>query len=128
MSGLGTSSKVLRNLGNLYIITGTITVTTNVWTLTSNDGNLALTDIGAGNVSVTYDAFLTAPTVLVSPLKATHEAAVIKPVLVESVSTTVAEFVCHSIDDTGAGTTDITTADPDNGDGFTFAIIGVRNS
>ena len=122
-------SSVLADLGNLHIVTGTITVTTDVWTLTSNDGSASLNDLGAGNVSVTFgQAFLSAPAVVVATLKATHEAAVTKDVVVESVSTTTVEFVNHSIDDSGAGATDLTTVDPDNGDGWMFIAIGLRNN
>jgi hypothetical protein len=116
-------------LGQLHIVTGKVTVSSAVWTMTSNDGSATLSDLGAGNVRVNFvDPFLTAPTVVASVLKGTHEAAVVKSVMVESVTTTTAEFVCHSIDDTGTGATDLTTADPDTDDGFHFIAIGLRNN
>jgi hypothetical protein len=122
-------SSVRQDLGQLHIVTGKITVNSNTWTLSSNDGSASLNDIGAGNVSVTFgQAFLSAPAVVVSNLKATHEAAVYKSVTVESVTTTTAEFVCHSIDDSGAGATDVTTVDPDDDDGFHFIAVGLRDN
>ncbi len=129
MSGLRQSSKVLNNLGSLHIVTGTITVNSGTWALTTNDATCTLTDIGAGNVSVTFgENFLAAPTVVASFLKATHEAAVVKDVLVELVNVSTAEFVVHSLDDSGAGETDIATVDPDDDDGFMFVAIGHRNN
>ncbi len=129
MSGLRQSSKVLNNLGSLHIVTGTITVNSGTWTLVTNDATCTLTDIGAGNVRVNFgENFLAAPTVVATILKATHEAAVVKDVLVESSTVALAEFVHHSLDDTGAGETDIATVDPDADDGWTFVAIGHRNN
>jgi hypothetical protein len=118
------ASGVLANLGQLHIVTGRITVTTNTWTLTDNDGSATLTDVGAGNVTVNFvDAFTSAPAVVCQPLKATHEATVFYDVVVETCTTTACEFVFHH--DT-AGTN--TTADPDDGDGWMFIAIGLRNN
>ena len=117
-------SRVLDDLGNLHIVTGRITVTSNSWTLASNDGSASLTDIGAGNVSVTFgQAFLSAPRVVCQTLKGTHEADVFYDCVVETTSTTGFEIVFHH--DT-AGTN--TTADPDDGNGCDFIAIGVRNN
>jgi hypothetical protein len=124
MGSLRNTSSVLQNLGNLHIITGTITVTSNTWTLAASDDTTTLTDIGPGNVSLTFSpAFLAAPAVVATPLKATHEATVFYNIKVEAVSTTTVEFVNHH--DT-AGTN--TTADPDDGDGWMFIAIGLRDN
>ena len=129
MSGLRASSKVLNNLGNLHIVTGTITVNSGTWALTTNDSTCTLTDIGAGNVRVNFgENFVSAPSVTATILKATSEAQVIKNVIVENTTTALSEFVHHSFDDSGAGATDITTVDPDDDDGFMFVAIGVRNN
>lgn len=123
MGAIG-GSGALDNLGQLHIITGRITVTTNTWTLTCNDSTTTLTDIGAGNVSLTFgQEFLSVPAVVATPLKATHEATVFYDVVVEAASATGCEFVNHH--DT-AGTN--TTADPDDGDGWMFIVVGLRSN
>jgi len=127
MSGLRQSSKVLNNLGSLHIIFGRIRVTTNVWSLSVNDPTTTLTDIGPGNVSLNFgENFIGVPRIAATISKATHEAAVVKDVLVESSTVSACEFVHHSLDDTGAGETDSVTVDPDDGDGWNFIVIGER--
>ena len=117
----------MNNLSSLHIIAGRITVTSNTWTLTSNDPTLTLSDLGAGNVSIEYGKnFIATPRVIASTLKGTHEATVTKHVTIESNSTSSTEFRFHSFDDTGAGTSDITQVDPDNGDGCDFIVVGER--
>ena len=127
MGGLRKSSNVLSNLGSLSIITGRITVASDVWTLSRNDDTCTLTDIGAADVSIEYgEAFITAPTVIVTTLKGTHEAAVTKHVSIEANSVSSTEFRFHSFDDIGAGTANVTSPDPDNGDGCEFIVVGER--
>ena len=117
-------SSVLANLGNLHIVTGQITVTSGTWALTSNDGSVTLTDNGAGDVSVNFvHAFLSAPIVVASMLKAAPEATVFHGVTVEAVTTALATFQWHH--DTAATNS---LADPDDGDGCHFIAIGVRNN
>ncbi len=125
MGGLRQSSKVNSNLGQLHLVSGTVSVTSGAWTITSNDPTVTGSDSGtAGNYVVTFgEAFLTVPHVFVAPFKVTHEATVFYNVMVESKTTTTAEFQVHH--DT-AGTN--TTADPDDGDGFDFFAIGLRNN
>ena len=128
MSGLRQSPRVLNNLGSLHIVTGTITVNSDVWTLVTNDATCTLTDIGPGNARADFgEAFTTAPRVNATILKATNENQVMKNVLIESISAGAVEFVHHSFDDTGAGETDITTVDPDDDDGWMSVAIGRRN-
>jgi hypothetical protein len=88
MGGLRDSSKVLQNLGQLHIVTGTITVSSGTWSLVSNDPTATITDDGLGNAGVLYEAFTAAPVCVVSMLKATVEAASTYVVNVESVTTT----------------------------------------
>jgi len=127
MSGLRLSSKVINNLATLHIITGTITVNSGTWTLVTNDATCTLTDIGAGNVRVDFgEPFVIGPSAHATILKATHEATVVKDVLIENATTALCEFVHHSLDDTGVGETDITTVDPDDDDGWMFVVIGAR--
>jgi len=129
MSGLRQSSKVLNNFGSLHIVTGTVTVNSDAWTLVTNDATATLVDIGAGNISVDFgENFLAAPAVAVGILKATNEATVVKSVIIEQSTTALVEFRCHSLDDSGAGETDITAVDPDDDDGFMFVAIGHRNN
>jgi len=124
MSGLRQTASVGDNLGQLHIITGLITVTSDTWTLASNDPTCTLTDIGAGNVSITYEAFLSVPACSTGIVKTTNEDTVFYNVLMEGVPTTTSiEFRCHH--DT-AGTN--TMADPDDGDGWNFQVIGLRNN
>jgi hypothetical protein len=121
-------SALLEDLGQLHIVTGLVTVTTNVWTLTSNDGSLTLTDNGAGDITLNFvEAFLSAPTVVATAVKASPEATVTHYVIVQSVTTTAVTFQFHHIQDT-ASTTGVSAADPDNGNGWYFIAIGKRNN
>lgn len=123
------SSSALSNLGNLHIVTGRVTYTTGVPALSSNDGSATIADTGTGNATVTFGTpFLSAPRVFAQYVKATHSAAQIHTVTVEQVTTTVAEFRVLLADDTGAGTTDVTSPDPADADGFDFIAIGLRNN
>ena len=123
------SSKALLNLGQLHIVTGRIIYTTNVPALTCNDGSATVVDTAIGIPTVTFgDAFLTAPQVTASYLKATPVATALQSVTVTAATTTTATFYIQSILDTGAGTTDLAVFDPADGDGIMFTAIGLRNN
>jgi len=116
-------SAVLGDLGQLHIVTGKITVTTNTWTLTTNDGSATLTDDGDGLQSVNFvEPFLSAPTVIATAITAT-EATTFNVVEVVTVTTTIASFAYNH--DTAATNS---VADPDNGEGWYFIAIGLRNN
>lgn len=131
MSSLRTTSSVGDNLGNLHIVTGVITANaSNVWQVaSSNDDTVTVADTGTGNATVTFgQAFTSAPVVVANVVKATHSAQIVQTVTIEAVTTTTAEFRYHSVDDTGAGTTDVTSPDPAENDGFHFVAIGLRDN
>ena len=116
-------SSLLSEMGQLHIVRGTITVNSGTWTLSDNDGSSTLTDLGLGNVRVDFgDAFLSAPTVVATALKATAEAAEAHYVYVEAVTTTTCEFKFYHL----PATPD--EQDPDDDDGWMFIAIGLRNN
>jgi hypothetical protein len=111
----------------LHIVYGRILYTTGVPALTSNDGSASVADTGSGNCTVTFgQAFLSAPQVIASPLKATHDAADQDSVTVEQATTTTAEFRFLLTNDAGAAS-NVTSPDPADGDGLMFIAIGLRD-
>ncbi len=117
-------SSLLDQQGQMHIITGKITVNSDTWTLTTNDGSATLTDNGAGDVTVNFvEPFLSAPACTATPIKATHEATVFYNVKIEQLTTALVQFHFHH--DT-AGTN--TTADPDDDDGWSFIVVGLRDN
>ena len=120
-------SSVLSRLGMLHVVTGTIVWTSNVPALTTNDDSATVADTGAGNATVTFEAFNAAPTVTASILKGTHVAGELDQVHIEAVTTTTAEFRVQRATDTGVGATDVAAQDPDDAEGLTFIAVGYRN-
>jgi hypothetical protein len=132
MSSLSTSSSVLHNLNELHIVQGRITYSSGVPSVTSNDGSLTVTDTGAGDVRITYAAFLTAPQVIASPLKGTHSATTHNAVSVETVSTTTCDFrwmeatgtATHPAMLSGSGTLDFASAADGVGETLQITVTG----
>jgi len=131
MGGLAQTSKVNSNLGNLKIITGLITVDTNVWTLLDDNDACTLTDIGPGNVSVEFNTpFISAPVAVTAFFNATHQISIAWRIDIEAISTTSVEFRVHQItaSDPPDGICDISQADQGQNDGWRYMIIGMANN
>ena len=121
MGGLRQSSKVNSNLGQLHIITGKITYASGVPSLIGcNDPTATIATTATGDATVTYEAFLAAPAAVASPYILTSD--VHWNIQVEQATTTTFEVKFIDDDNTAA------IADPADGDGCTFIIIGMRNN
>ena len=121
-------SSALDQLGQLHIVTGRITYSSGVPSLSSNDASASVADTGTGNCTVTFgEAFLSAPQVVASYLKATHDAADQDTVTIEQATTTTVEFRTLLTNDAGAAS-NVTSPDPADGDGIMFIAVGLRNN
>jgi len=112
-------SSVLQSLGQLHVVHGSITGGD---TLASNDGSLTLTDTGTGDWTVNFgQAFLSAPTVVVTPVVATVAATLVYEATVASVTATDANIITRTYLQNGtvAAAADVNV---------NFVVVGLRNN
>jgi len=114
------SSKLLSRLGQLHIVTGSVSA--DLDTLTCNDGSATITNNGAGDCTVTFgDVFLSTPIVVTAPV-GTGAATLGAPYAAVAASAT--NSVQFSI-----GLTGDTDTVPSVVDGaFGFVAIGLRDN
>jgi hypothetical protein len=118
-------SKVSGN-GQLHIVEGSITYSGGTPSVTSNDASMStITDNADGDTTVSWNhEFLSAPTVLLTPLNSGTTVTTHHIVRLVSITTTAFRVLTASVIDTGAGATDLAAADIT----INFTIIGTRNN
>lgn len=123
------ASSLQDSLGQGHLVAGKVTASAGTAAvLTSNDGSATLTRVAAGEYTVTFgDAFLTAPVVTGTSLKAFGTATTstdVVVVMIEAVSTSAVTFNLFDV----VGVATATTGDQSDAADFHFVAFGLRNN